>query len=228
MVSERVSAADRISHCGPLRALHWPPITLQVKTHQNLLPRAHSPGLILGEVTCWAGRHGEQGTSHPTGLQQICIPYHQLKSAVKAVEGGTPVVIANGTKGEETILDIMRGKPVGTLVTSNGCSEVVVSAEQLADEGRSPHTLCTPSVISSSVTAQRGSQALQSLTSHQRASILTRLAALLEEREADILAANARDLAVATELSAPLRSRLSLSSDKISSLVQGLTQLAGT
>ena len=54
---------------------------------------------------------------------------------MKVVEGGTPVVIANGTKGEETILDIVRGRPVGTLVASNGYSELTVSAEQLADEG---------------------------------------------------------------------------------------------
>jgi delta-1-pyrroline-5-carboxylate synthetase len=60
---------------------------------------------------------------------------NKLNSAVKVVEGGTPVVIANGTKGEETILDIVRGRPVGTLVASNGYSELTVSAEQLADEG---------------------------------------------------------------------------------------------
>lgn len=54
---------------------------------------------------------------------------------MRAVEGGTPVVIANGTKGENTILDIMRGRPVGTLVTSNGHNEIIVTAEQLANEG---------------------------------------------------------------------------------------------
>ena len=59
----------------------------------------------------------------------------QLKSAVRAVEGGTAVVIANGVKGGEMILDVMRGKPVGTFVTCNGHSEVVNSAEQLAEEG---------------------------------------------------------------------------------------------
>ena len=56
---------------------------------------------------------------------------------MKAVEEGTPVVIANGTKGGETILEIVEGKPVGTLVTSNGHSEVMVSSEQLANGGQS-------------------------------------------------------------------------------------------
>lgn len=75
--------------------------------------------------------------------------------------------------------------------------------------------------------ARRGSQVLQALTSDQRASILCKLAALLYEREEDIIAANERDLESATELSAPLRSRLSLSSEKLASLAKGLHKLAG-
>ena len=55
-------------------------------------------------------------------------------------------------------------------------------------------------------TARRGSQALQSLPSQQRASILNTLASLLEERETEILIANQRDLDAATELAGPLRS----------------------
>ena len=58
---------------------------------------------------------------------------------MSAVEGGTPVVIANGTTGGETVLDIVRGKPVGTLVTTNGENEMVVSAEQLAEDGEYHH-----------------------------------------------------------------------------------------
>lgn len=44
-------------------------------------------------------------------------------------------MIANGMRGGDTILDILRGRAVGTLVTSNGESEVAVPVEQLADEG---------------------------------------------------------------------------------------------
>ena len=44
----------------------------------------------------------------------------QLKSAMKAVEGETAVVIANGMRQGETILDIVRGKPVGTFITRYG------------------------------------------------------------------------------------------------------------
>ena len=139
------------------------------------------------------------------------------------------MVIANGVAGGETILDVVRGKPVGTLVTSNGHSEVIASAEQLAEEGeRIARYVQWGVMYTSPLSARRGSQALQALTSEQRASILHKLAALLHEREADVMAANKRDLEAATELSAPLKSRLSLSSDKLASLAEGLCQLAGS
>ena len=52
-----------------------------------------------------------------------------------AVEKDTAVVIANGLKQGETILDIVKGKPVGTLITKNGRVELVTSTEQLAEDG---------------------------------------------------------------------------------------------
>ena len=49
---------------------------------------------------------------------------------------GTAVVIANGLKQGETILDIIKGKPVGTLITSNGHTELAAPlADKMADEG---------------------------------------------------------------------------------------------
>ena len=80
--------------------------------------------------------------------------------------------------------------------------------------------------LASAPTAKRGSQVLRSLSSEGRASILRCLASLLQEREADIMAANERDLQEAATLSAPLRSRLSLSPSKLTSLADGLRQLA--
>ena len=59
----------------------------------------------------------------------------QIKSAVAAVESDTAVVIANGVKQGETIMDIINGKPIGTFMTKNGHLELVVPADQLADEG---------------------------------------------------------------------------------------------
>lgn len=119
----------------------------------------------------------------------------------------------------------MKGQALGTLVTSNGHSELTDSAEQLADDGKRLFVIF--SLLRHKYTARRGSQALQMLSSHQRASILNTLASLLEDRETEILTANQRDLDAATDLAGPLRSRLSLSSQRLSSLADGLRQLAG-
>jgi len=54
-----------------------------------------------------------------------------------AVEKDTAVVIANGLKQGETILDIVRGKQVGTFLTKNGRMELATSTEQLAEDGES-------------------------------------------------------------------------------------------
>lgn len=45
------------------------------------------------------------------------------------------MVIANGLKQGETILDIVRGKQVGTFITKNGHVELASSVDQLADDG---------------------------------------------------------------------------------------------
>lgn len=66
----------------------------------------------------------------------------QLKSAVEAVEAGTAVVIANGLKQGETVLDIIRGKSVGTFITRNGHDESVVPVERLAEEGEMYPVAC--------------------------------------------------------------------------------------
>ena len=60
----------------------------------------------------------------------------------------------------------------------------------------------------------------------QRASILSHLAALLKEREDQILDANKKDLFQASSLSGPLRSRLKLTPAKLEALADGLRQLA--
>lgn len=51
------------------------------------------------------------------------------------------------------------------------------------------------------VVARQGSQKLQALTPEKRASIINRLADLLLDRQDDILAANSRDLELASDKS---------------------------
>lgn len=51
------------------------------------------------------------------------------------MESDTAVVIANGLKEGETILNIIRGKSLGTFITKNGQSELHTPVEVMADEG---------------------------------------------------------------------------------------------
>ncbi|XP_064399418.1 delta-1-pyrroline-5-carboxylate synthase-like isoform X2 [Halichondria panicea] len=132
----------------------------------------------------------------------------KLQSAVRAVEGETAVVIANGMRQGETILDIVQGKPVGTFITRNGHIELATSGAVLADEARD------------------GSYALQALSSDQRAAILHRLADLVMEREQEIITANQKDIKEAIDLADALKSRLKLTHEKLESLSDGLQQLA--
>ena len=55
---------------------------------------------------------------------------------MRAVKEGTAVVIANGLKQGETILDIIKGKPIGTLITRNGQTELAAPPDAMADEGK--------------------------------------------------------------------------------------------
>ena len=52
------------------------------------------------------------------------------------------MVIANGLKQGETVLDIIRGKPVGTFITQNGHDEAVVPVERMAEEGETYPETC--------------------------------------------------------------------------------------
>ena len=55
---------------------------------------------------------------------------------MEAVKNDTAVVIANGLKQGETILDIVKGKQVGTFITKNGHVELDASVDYMADEGK--------------------------------------------------------------------------------------------
>ncbi|XP_041124525.1 delta-1-pyrroline-5-carboxylate synthase-like isoform X4 [Polyodon spathula] len=136
----------------------------------------------------------------------------KVKSALWALQGGTSVVIANGTDPKVTghvITDIVEGKKVGTFF-----SEVKPAG---------------PTVEQQAEMARSGGRTLSSLLPHQRAEIICHLADLLTDQREDILAANKKDLDVAVsggQLSQPLLKRLSLSPSKLNSLSIGLRQIA--
>lgn len=60
-------------------------------------------------------------------------------SAEKAAnEGDTAVVIINGRRQGEGILDVMRGRLIGTLVTQSSSEEMVTQpVEQMVQQGNS-------------------------------------------------------------------------------------------
>ncbi|XP_063730983.1 delta-1-pyrroline-5-carboxylate synthase-like isoform X2 [Eleginops maclovinus] len=136
----------------------------------------------------------------------------KVKAALWALQGGTSVVIANGTHPKVTghvITDIVDGKKVGTFF-----SEVKPAG---------------PTVEQQTEMARHAGRTLASLDPEQRGEIICCLADMLTEKKDEILSANRRDMELATtsgRLSQPMIDRLSLSTSKLNSLAIGLRQLA--
>uniref|UniRef100_A0A669D8C5 Delta-1-pyrroline-5-carboxylate synthase n=1 Tax=Oreochromis niloticus TaxID=8128 RepID=A0A669D8C5_ORENI len=134
----------------------------------------------------------------------------KVKAALWALQGGTSVIIANGTDPKVTghvITDIVEGKKVGTFF-----SEVKPAG---------------PTVEQQTEMARHAGRTLASLLPEQRAEIICCLAELLIEKKEEILNANKKDMELATTLGTePLINRLSLSTAKLNSLAIGLRQLA--
>ncbi|KAM8923922.1 delta-1-pyrroline-5-carboxylate synthase isoform 1-T1 [Pelodytes ibericus] len=138
----------------------------------------------------------------------------QVKAALWALQGGTSVVIANGTHPKisgHVITDIVEGKKVGTFF-----SEVKPAG---------------PTVEQQAEMARVGGRNLAALQPEQRAEIIFHLADLLTDHRDEILSANRKDMEEAEDkgrLAPPLMKRLSLSTAKLNSLAIGLRQIAAS
>ncbi|XP_070846756.1 delta-1-pyrroline-5-carboxylate synthase [Chaetodon trifascialis] len=136
----------------------------------------------------------------------------KVKAALWALQGGTSVVIANGTHPKVTghvITDIVEGKKVGTFF-----SEIKPAG---------------PTVEEQTEMARNCGRTLASLHPDQRSEIICHLAELLIERKEEILAANKMDMDLAANtghLPPAMLKRLSLSPAKLNSLAIGLRQIA--
>ncbi|KAG8008671.1 Delta-1-pyrroline-5-carboxylate synthase, partial [Nibea albiflora] len=136
----------------------------------------------------------------------------KVKAALWALQGGTSVVIANGTHPKVTghvITDIVEGKKVGTFF-----SEIKPAG---------------PTVEQQTEMARNTGRSLASLHPDQRSEIICHLAELLTERKEEILAANKMDMDLAVNaghLPPAMLNRLSLSPAKLNSLAIGLRQIA--
>uniref|UniRef100_A0A673A1N7 Delta-1-pyrroline-5-carboxylate synthase n=1 Tax=Sphaeramia orbicularis TaxID=375764 RepID=A0A673A1N7_9TELE len=136
----------------------------------------------------------------------------KVKAALWALQGGTSVVIANGTHPKVTghvITDIVEGKKVGTFF-----SEIKPAG---------------PTVEQQTEMARNSGRTLASLHPDQRSEIICQLAELLTEKKEEILAANKMDMDLAVSaghLPPAMLKRLSLSPAKLNSLAIGLRQIA--
>ncbi|XP_062374286.1 delta-1-pyrroline-5-carboxylate synthase isoform X2 [Sardina pilchardus] len=136
----------------------------------------------------------------------------KVKAALWALQGGTSVVIANGTHPKVTghvITDIVEGKKVGTFF-----SEVKPAG---------------PTVEQQTEMARTAGRTLASLHPDQRSEIICTFADLMTEKREEILTANKKDMELAINagrMTPPMLKRLSLSSAKLSSLAIGLRQIA--
>ncbi|XP_051273269.1 delta-1-pyrroline-5-carboxylate synthase isoform X1 [Dicentrarchus labrax] len=136
----------------------------------------------------------------------------KVKAALWALQGGTSVVIANGTNPKVTghvITDIVEGKKVGTFF-----SEIKPAG---------------PTVEQQTEMSRNSGRTLASLHPDQRSEIICHLAELLTERQEEILAANKMDMDLAVNaghLPPAMLNRLSLSPAKLNSLAIGLRQIS--
>lgn len=133
----------------------------------------------------------------------------KVKAATWALKNGTSVVICNGCE-EKAIVNIVKGKKVGTFFTMAAYKGTPVEVQ--AKEARD------------------GSSKLQALTGEHRSAIVNRLADLLLERKADIIAANQQDVSAAygEGMSQTMMARLFLNDKKLSTLADGLRQIAAS
>ncbi|KAM4703240.1 delta-1-pyrroline-5-carboxylate synthase isoform 8-T8 [Rhinophrynus dorsalis] len=164
------------------------------------------------------GMGGMEAKSHKTRPPALCsslsTPPFSVKAALWALQGGTSVVIANGTHPKisgHVITDIVEGKKVGTFF-----SEVKPAG---------------PTVEQQAEMARSGGRNLAALLPQQRAEIIFHLADLLTDHREEILSANKKDMEDAEgkgRLAPPLMKRLSLSTAKLNSLAIGLRQIAAS
>nr|XP_054605708.1 delta-1-pyrroline-5-carboxylate synthase isoform X2 [Nothobranchius furzeri] len=160
----------------------------------------------------------------------------KVKAALWALQGGTSVVIANGTNPKVTghvITDIVEGKKVGTFF-----SEIKPAGPSVEEQAELAQSLGR---VLSSLQPDQPQQNFSGqicfvLSLHvcgrlccQRRDIICRLAELLTERKEEILAANKMDMEMAVSagvLPPAMLSRLSLTPAKLNGLSIGLRQIA--
>jgi delta-1-pyrroline-5-carboxylate synthetase len=133
----------------------------------------------------------------------------KIQAALNAAEAGVAVVIASGY-GRDTILHLMEGRSVGTLILKS----------TYGDEQEGPEIITQRTKAASAI--------LRNLSSTERSQILFEVASQIRQNSNKILEANKKDIELAEKYgtSPSLVARLKLSSEKLESLVVGIQQIA--
>jgi len=153
----------------------------------------------------------------------------KVDAATSAVKGGVKaVIIAAG--GDSGVIDsIMKGEPTGTMFLAH-VERAEASNEEVAAAAGNAFANDAVAAKADEVAkgARTGSRALQLLQSTERQAILLHMAAALETRQREILAANAEDVVAAEKsgLAGPSLKRLSLTHEKLRTLVEGIRSIA--
>jgi delta-1-pyrroline-5-carboxylate synthetase len=138
------------------------------------------------------------------GMQaKVAAAYAGIDNGVKAV------VIASGYQ-RNTVLRLMKGHVIGTLFVRNPAPDIDSITERQAHAARD------------------ASRALQAVSSDTRTAILKLIAERLVENTDSILAANAKDVRIATasNMDSNLCARLKLTASKIATLADGIRGIA--
>jgi len=133
----------------------------------------------------------------------------KIQAALSAAETGIAVVIASGY-GRNTILDLMDGHNIGTLILKS----------TYIDEQEGPEVITQRTKAASAV--------LRALSSDERSKILVEMSTQIKNNTGKILEANKKDIETAEKYgtSASLIARLKLTPEKIQSLAVGILQIA--
>jgi len=135
----------------------------------------------------------------------------KIQAALSAAEAGVAVVIASGY-GRDTILHIMSGQNIGTLILKS----------TYIDEQEGPEVITQKTKAASAI--------LRSLSSDERSKILFEVSAQIRSNVGKILEANKKDIEAAEKYgtSSSLIARLKLTPEKIESLAVGILQIANS
>ncbi|KNC53493.1 delta-1-pyrroline-5-carboxylate synthetase [Thecamonas trahens ATCC 50062] len=188
----------------------------------SLYSRIHAQAQIGANST--NGRGGMRAKLHAAMVALDGGPF-----STEGVNGPDAVAILSGYV-PGCITQLLAGEDVGTVFVT-AAEEARLEAEAVAEAeasglGSGPSTPRGPSAIARA--ARVGGRALATAPAATRASILERLADLMEESEAELMLANKRDLAAAAEsgLDGPLLKRLKLTPGKLASVIGGVRELA--